>query len=310
MFLVCGEAVIDLFEDKAAGELRFHGQPAGSPFNVAVGLARLDCAVSFMTGLSTDPFGERLIAALEDEGIAWDLSPRTNRPTILSFVLVKPDGTPEYAFYGECGADCAVHAEALPDSLPESIEAIHLGGFPLAVEPSRSAYAHLIRREAEALFIALDPNIRASLTGDMDIFRDHFEELCAHVALIKASTEDIGLLYPGVDAMTIARRWRSLGTGTIVITDGPRGAFALNDGGTSLSKAAPVTVVDTVGAGDSFMAALLAGLQERGLLKRGALAAAPARTLKAILDAANHAAGITCTRQGANPPTRAELARP
>ncbi len=307
MFLVCGEAVIDLFQDQSAGEMHFHGLPAGSPFNVAVGLARLGCKTSFITGLSTDPFGERLIAALEREGITWDLAPRTDRPTILSFVLVKPDGSPEYAFYGERGADSQVQIDALPQMLPEAIEAIHLGGFPLAIEPSRSAYSRFIERYAGTRFIALDPNIRASLMGDMDEFRDHFEKLCPHAGLIKASTEDIALLYPRVDAITIARRWRNLGSGTVVITDGAKGAFALNENGTCLSKAAPIAVIDTVGAGDCFMAALLAVLSEHGLLKREALANTSSAMLKALMDDANRAAGISCKRRGANPPTRAEI---
>ena len=121
MFLVCGEAVIDLFHEREQGDLAFSGQVAGSPLNVAVGLSRLGCASSFMTGLSRDPFGTRVIAALDKEGVAWDLSQRTDRPTILSFVLVKPDGGPDYAFYGENAADFAVTAEALPHQLPETI---------------------------------------------------------------------------------------------------------------------------------------------------------------------------------------------
>ncbi len=307
MFLVCGEAVIDFFQG-SSGDLAFRGQPAGSPFNVCVGLARLGQRSALVTGLSKDAFGARLIAAMEREGVEWRLAPRTDRPTILSFILVKPDGGPEYAFYGERGADTAVTADDLAGSLPEAILAVHVGGFPMAVEPAKTAYATLIRREAGKRFISLDPNIRASLTGDMRAFVAHFEGLCPAADLIKASTEDLALMYPGAEPGVIAGRWRDLGVGTVVVTDGPNGATALNGVGRSHAPTKPVSVVDTVGAGDSFMSALLAGLAERGLLGGTALANAAPETLVDLMARANVAAGITCGRRGSDPPTSAELA--
>ncbi len=307
MFLVCGEAVIDFFQG-SAGDLAFRGQPAGSPFNVCIGLARLGQRAALVTGLSKDAFGARLIAAMEREGVEWRLAPRTDRPTILSFIMVKPDGGPEYAFYGERGADTAVTAADLAGPLPESVNAVHVGGFPMAVEPAKTAYATLIRREAGMRFVSLDPNVRASLTGDMQAFVAHFEGLCPAADLIKASTEDLGHMYPGAEPVAIARRWRDLGVGTVVITDGPNGASALNDAGQAHAPTRPVTVVDTVGAGDSFMSALLAGLAERDLLGRDALSAAAPAMLRDLMARANVAAGITCGRRGSDPPTSAELA--
>lgn len=309
MFLVCGEAVIDFFEDRSGGSLAFRGQPAGSPFNVCVGLARLGCRAALVTGLSRDAFGQRLIDAMEREGVEWRLAPRTSRPTILSFVLVKPDGGPEYAFYGERGADTDVTVAGLPTPLPDDVEAVHVGGFPMAVESSKTAYASLIRRESKRRFVSLDPNIRASLTGDMAAFVRHFEGLCPDAALIKASSEDIAHMHPGAEFGAIAARWRSLGASTVVVTDGPNGAHLWNAAGRAFSPTAPVAVVDTVGAGDSFMSALLAGLEERELLDRDRLAAAPAAAVEPLLAFANAAAGITCTRRGSDPPTRAEIQR-
>jgi fructokinase len=307
MFLVCGEAVIDFFQARSA-DLAFAAQPAGSPFNVAIGLKRLGAGASLMTGLSTDPFGRQLIAALEAEGVAWDLAVRTDRPTILSFVMVKPDGGPEYAFYGENGADLAVPAGAIRWPLPPEIRAIHVGGFPMAVEPAKGSYATLIDQGQDSLFISVDPNVRPSLMGDLGAFRAHFESLCGKTALVKASTEDLHHLYAGASITEVATRWRTLGLRTAVITDGPNGACCLNDAGETRVPTAPVTVVDTVGAGDSFMAALLAEIAARDLLDAGRLAAAGTETIAPILAFANRAAGITCTRRGANPPTRAEMA--
>jgi fructokinase len=307
MFLVCGEAVIDLFQDKASGEMAFQGQAAGSPFNVTVGLARLDQKAALITGLSRDVFGARLIAAMEKEGVEWRLAPRTDRPTILSFVLVKPDGGPEYAFYGERGADTDVTVAGLPTPLPAEIKAVHVGGFPMAVEPAKTAYATLVRREANARFVSLDPNIRVSLMGDVAVFREHFEGLCASTALIKASSEDLHHLYPGADLKTVALRWKDRGASTVVITDGPNGASSWNAAGQAFVPTTPVKVVDTVGAGDSFMSALLAALAERDLLHREKLAQTSGETMQAILAFANRAAGITCTRRGSNPPTQSDL---
>jgi fructokinase len=309
MFLVCGEAVIDFFQDAKVPDLAFRGRPAGSPFNVCIGLARLGARAALLTGLSRDPFGERLVQAMEREGVEWRLCPRTDRPTILAFVLVRPDGGPEYAFYGERGADTDVTEAGLP-ALPQQIEAVHVGGFPMAVEPARSAYAALIRREAAGRFVSLDPNVRAALMGDLPAFVRHFEGLCPSAALIKASTEDIAQMYPGEEALAVAERWRGLGAATVVVTDGPNGASAWNAAGRAFAPTAPVAVVDTVGAGDSFMAALLAAFKERGLLSRAALAATPAEALAPLLAFANAAAGITCGRQGADPPRRAEIPAP
>jgi fructokinase len=308
MFLVCGEAVIDFFQDRRGGELAFAAQTAGSPFNVCTGLARLGHKAALLTGLSRDAFGERLIAKLEEEGVEWRLAPRTDRPTILSFVLVKPDGAPQYAFYGERGADTDVTVSSLPHPLPKAVRAIHAGGFPLAAEPSKTAYATLIRREAGRRFISVDPNIRPALTGDMALHRAHLESLLPCLALIKASREDLGFLYPGMAPEAVARRWLAEGAAAVVITDGPDGAFCLNEAGLVQAPAAAIVPVDTVGAGDSFMSALLAGLTEADLLERQRLAAAPREAIGGLLAYANRAAAITCQRRGANPPTRAEIA--
>ncbi len=306
MFLVCGEAVIDLFQETGR-PLAFSGQPAGSPFNVAVGLRRLGEAAALVTGLSRDPFGARLIDAMEREGVDWSLAPRTDRPTILSFVMVKPDGGPEYAFYGDKGADTAVPQGSIPWPLPAAIDAVHVGGFPMAVEPSKSSYAELISRAGESLFVSIDPNVRPALMGDLAIFRAHLEGLCASAALLKASSEDLAHLYPGLTHAQAAERLRDAGAGTVVVTDGAAGCFALNAAGISDAPARSVQVVDTVGAGDSFMAALLSELRRVGLMDRARLAAAASAALEPVLLFAHRAAGITCSRRGANPPTRAEI---
>jgi fructokinase len=301
MFLVCGEALIDFLP---GGK----GQPAGSLLNVAIGLARMEQRAALVTGLSRDSWGEALIAKLREEGVKTHLAPRTDAPTIRAEVSVDAEGHPTYRFHhARDGADFQVTGAWLETPLPDEIDSIHLGGFPLAVEPSKSTFATLIRREGARRFLSIDPNIRPALMGDLAAYRSHFEKLLPHFSLIKASTEDIGLIYPDVDPMTAARRWRTLGVGTVVITDGAKGAFALNDHGLTLVRTEPVAVVDAVGAGDSFIAALLAFLAERDLLDHDRLAGAPPEVLRAGLGFANRAAGVNCGRIGADPPRRAEL---
>jgi fructokinase len=308
-FLVCGEAVIDLFGSGSARELSFTGFPAGSPFNVCVGLSRLGHKASLLTGISTDAFGRVVIDAMEREGVDWSLAPRTNRPTVLSFVLPMADGSPDYAFYGERGAATEITDAALPSPLPAAVKAIHIGSFPMAVEPAKTAYAALIRREADTRFISLDPNVRPALIGDMGAFAAHFAGLCRSAALIKASTEDLALMHPGEAVGEIAARWRSNGAAVVVITDGLKGASAWTNAGVIDAPTKPVHVVDTVGAGDSFMSGLLAALAERGLLERGKLANASAEHWHDMLGFANAAAGLTCQRRGADPPGREEVER-
>ncbi|MGL5137876.1 MAG: carbohydrate kinase family protein, partial [Beijerinckiaceae bacterium] len=301
MFLVCGEALIDFLP---GGK----GQPAGSLLNVAIGLARLGHRAALVTGLSRDAWGEVLLAKLREEGVDMSLAPRTDNPTIRAEVSVDASGHPTYVFHHkDDGADFQVTTDWLGTPLPDAVSAIHLGGFPLAVDPSKGTFAALVRREAARRFVSIDPNIRPGLMGDLAAYRAHFEGLLPHLALVKASMEDIGLLYPDVDAMTVARRWRTLGAGTVVITDGAKGAFSLNDHGVTLVRTEPVEVVDAVGAGDSFISALLAFLAERALLERGRLAGATPDLLREGLGFANRAAGINCGRIGSDPPRRADL---
>ena len=319
MFLICGEAVIDLFQDSSSPQLAFKAQAAGSPFNVAVGLARLGCATSFMTGLSRDGFGDALIAQLDGEGVDWQLCPRTLHPTILSFVLLQADGTPDYAFYGSNGADFQVMEADLPLPLPAHIRAVHAGGFPTAIEPSKQAYARLLKAAAQDRFVSFDPNIRARLMGDLQIYRVHLEQLLPSLDLIKASVEDIAALYPDHEnsahtTAAVALRWLALGASCVIVTDAERGAAAYGHFGNVMKPAGRIAVQntggDTVGAGDSFMSAVLAHLVKQNILVRGGLKSISQSQMGDALVFANTAAAITCTRRGANPPRLSELGLP
>lgn len=307
MILVCGEALFDMFAEDANGDLKLDARIGGSPFNVAVGLARLECPVSFFAGLSSDLFGRRLQAALKAEGVDLRHAVINDRLTTLSVVDVGPDGSPEYAFYGERAADRQVERSHLP-VLDDSFEAIHIGSFSVMVEPVGSSLVELVKRESARRIVSYDPNIRPTVVADMQLWRNRLEDLLGHVHILKISAEDLGHLYPGASSTEVARSWLGRGTRLVVITHGGEGAEAHAGSGMVRIPGTRVEVVDTVGAGDTFQAAMLAALCERGLLRAGALNDLDGGTLSGVLSFAARAAALTCSRRGADLPRLAELA--
>jgi fructokinase len=306
MFVVCGEALWDLFAQDAPGGLTFDARIGGSPFNVAVGLARLDQPVALFTGLSTDRLGQRLADALEVERVRTDLLKRVALPTTLSVVDLGLDGQPLYAFYGAGAADRAVRTEDLPLLGPD-VWGIHAGSFSLVVEPVGSALLALFAREKGRRLLTLDPNVRLNVEPDADLWRSRIARFVQHADIVKISAEDLGLLYPGAIAGEIAADWLRAGAGLVVVTRGEGGAEAYAASGRSAVPGRAVRVADTVGAGDTFQAALVAGLAERGVWTRKDLDALTGSQIADVVAFAVSAAAVTCTRRGADLPRRSEI---
>jgi len=307
MFLVCGEALFDVFvaEERPEG-LALDARPGGSPYNVALGLARLGQPVQFFTGLSDDLLGRRLLDYLKAGGVGLDLAVRTGRPTALSIVGLDAAGAPDYAFYPEHPAYAAVTPDDLPP-LGAEVRAVHLGSIATVLEPSASALAALAERECGARLVSYDPNVRLSVVPDAAVWRRCLDRLCRSAHLMKISTEDLDLLYPGRDPAEAARAWLAAGPRLVVVTRGGEGATAWTRNRQADLSGRPIEVVDTVGAGDSYQAALLAGLAEMGCLEARALDGLSEAALKSLLDFAGEAAAVTCGRRGADLPRRAEL---
>ena len=307
MMLVCGEALMDVFaqEDTATG-IALDARVGGSPFNVAVGLARLGLPVAFIGGVSGDRFGRRLRAALEAEGVHLSLVQPQLAPTTLGVITADEHGVPTYAFHGEHGADrllspCALHA------LPAGARVLQVGSYTLVVEPVASTLRLLVERECARLLVAYDPNVRLNVEASVPRWRAALEWMAQRAHLLKISVEDAALLYRDEAVESLARRWLAQGVALVVVTRGGEGASAWTRACAAHAPAVPVALVDTVGAGDTFQAALLAWLAEHERLDGRALAALDVEELQALLGFAARAAAITCGRRGADLPRRAEL---
>jgi fructokinase len=307
MFLVCGEALMDVF---ASGEtptgLTLDARVGGSPFNVAVGLARLQQPVAFFSAVSRGFLGERLMKAMEAEGVGTGTVARTEAPTTLSLVGVDAQGVPSYAFYGTGAADRQLEPTAL-DALPRDLRAIHVGSYATVVEPVGSTLRALIEREHGRCLIAYDPNIRLNVEPDLGRWRSTLAWMLPRTDLLKISEEDLQLLLPGIGLQGFASGALQQGVKLVVVTRGGEGAMAWTPDTRAEVPQVPVKVIDTVGAGDTFQAALLTWLAENGALAPEAIAALTVTQLAAALHFAARAAAITCSRRGADMPRRAEL---
>jgi len=310
MILSCGDALFDVFANasSSASSIALDARVGGSPLNVAVALSRLGQSTAFLAKVSTDPFGRRLLAYLESEKVDTDLIVRTGAPTTLAIVALDDKGVPTYSFYTRGTADRSLEAAELPARLPDAVRVVHIGSYTTALEPTASSLEALVTRERGRRFISYDPNIRPSIVPDPEVWRRRVAALTAQAHLVKASVEDIQFLHPGASVDGVLADWLARGAGIAIATMGEVGAMAVTRQGIAARVSArTVKVVDTVGAGDTFQAALLTWLAEHGRLSPDGLASLSADDLNALLTFAARAASITCSRRGADMPRRSEL---
>jgi fructokinase len=306
MLTVIGEALVDVVQRSSGVDAHV----GGSPLNVAVGLARLDHAVQFIGRFGKDAYGESIAAHLRSSSVMVPLPPDES-PTSLATALIDDDGAASYTF------DLAWELPGLAGRLPFMLQGtslLHTGSIATMLEPGAADVLAAVEHAHPNATVSFDPNCRPSIIKDRDYARAQVERFVALADVVKASDEDLEWLYPGVDVLESARRWLSLGgsggPAVVVVTRGADGPWGVTAAGEAQVDAPKVEVADTVGAGDSFMAALLSGIVDRGLAgaqNREELHAMPAEVLEGILGHAARAAAITVSRPGANPPTRAEL---
>lgn len=260
MYLVCGEALFDVFSLESAArsnELGFTAIAGGSPFNVAVGLRRLGVEAALFGGLSSDYLGTRLRRVLEEEGVDCGFLVPSDAPTTLAMVGLDASGSAQYQFRGDGCADRQVRLEHLP-TLDGRIRGLHVGSYTLVVTPVADTLLALVRRESGRRLVSLDPNVRLDPQPDIDLWRRRVEAFASHAHLIKASEEDLALLYPGRDPGEVARGWLNPRCRLVFVTHGGAGASVhCTHGSWSRPADTALPLRDTVGAGDTFQAATL-----------------------------------------------------
>jgi fructokinase len=308
MIVVCGEALVDMVPGQCGEEPGYVPRPGGSPYNVAIGLARLGAPTGFLGRLSSDRFGRLLRGHLEQNGVDLRYVVNGVEHTTLAFVHAGQGQDVEYDFYTENSADRNLRPADLPTALAPKVEALHFGSFSLALEPGASTLAALMSREQGKRLITLDPNVRQRIVGDLNSYRRRLEGWVATVDLVKASAADLAWLYPDLAPERVAEEWLQRGPALVVVTHGGEGSAAYGRRTSAAAKAPRVEVVDTVGAGDSFMSGAVAWLHHHGRLDPNGLDELSGPELKEMLLYAGRASALTCTRAGADPPTEAELA--
>jgi fructokinase len=259
---------------------------------------------AFLGHLSADLSGRQLAALLRADGVKLDLTSTGPEPTTMAIASLTGDGLAEYEFVAEGTSAPNLTMAMVPDELPAGIKAIHVGTLGLALQPIASTLAALIQHESGRVLIMLDPNIRPIAASDPG-YRDRLQSIIPHTTIVKASVEDMAWLYPGLDYSSAAQRILASGARLVVVTLGIDGAFGITRESSVTVGAPAVEVVDTVGAGDTFGAALLARLYDLDLV--GPNLKLDIRQLESALRFACMAASITCMRVGADPPYRSEL---
>lgn len=306
MLTVIGEALVDVVQRPGA-ETAAH--PGGSPMNVAVGLARLGHDAQFIGRYGKDDHGTLIDEHLRASGVHLPVG-ADEKKTSVAQATIGADGAADYEFDIDWSLDGA--AEKLAD-VAAGATAVHVGSIGAMLEPGASTVLETVRRASANALISYDPNCRPTIVPDASVARKWAESIVGYSDVVKASDEDLLWLYPQRSLEESAKAWLELGASLVVVTRGELGPWAITQKTSPAGVAMPVyrvEVADTVGAGDSLMAALLAALLDRGIEGRGARATLQLMSkddLKEILTFAATAAGITVSRPGANPPTREEL---
>lgn len=294
--LVVGEALVDIVH-RADGSI--DESPGGSPANVALALGRLGRNPRLLSSIGGDPHGHAVREWLAASDVSMQGPPAARTSTALARLDAK--GSASYEF----DLDWQIQTEGV-----DVADALHVGSIAATLEPGATAVADLLDRHRGRALITYDPNIRPSLISDRDSVRRQALSLIERADVIKASDEDVAWLHPGEDIVDVARRWSRSGPVLVVVTTGAGGCLAIAPGLELRVSAITVDVVDTVGAGDTFMAGLIDGLLGEGAFgadARRALESLGEERTTSLLHRSAVAAAVTVSRPGADPPTRGEL---
>lgn len=296
---VCGEVLIDLLPGKSGGErIPVVG---GGPANTAKALARLGHDVEFIDGISSDNYGKSARAELLRDGVKLTHALASDKPTCLAIVSVDDHGSASYEFKIDGTATFDFDPSWLPDPYRFKPSLLHVGTLATVIEPGSLFLYGWARNVAEFAPIVFDPNVRPVVLADRNRYVAAVEKWVAISTVVKVSDDDLIWLYPNEEPVTVARRWVEDGVAIVVITRGAAGMVAVTADEVVEVGGVAIDVIDTVGAGDSVGAIIVEAMCEHGVVNLHG------ETLRAVLDCAAVAAAITCSRAGAQPPTKSEL---
>ena len=296
---VCGEVLVDLIPQPGSAERV--GVIGGGPENTAKALARLGHQVEFIDGISTDKWGVAAKKELDLDGVGTRFVKFSDKPTCQAIVSLDEKGSASYEFVIDGTATFDFSRDWLPDPYLHKPTLLHIGTLVTVVEPAASVLFDWALEVSELAPIIIDPNIRPAVMGDRDKYRESVEKWVSISSVVKVSDDDLAWLYPDTDYIEIAKRWIAGGVSVVVITKGAEGLIGVTADGMVTAPGEKVEVVDTIGAGDTVGAIIAEAVKNIGLTElHGAV-------LMTVLEKAAHAAAITCSRKGAQPPTAREL---
>lgn len=307
MIVCCGEALIDFLPRKSADGASVY-QPfcGGSVYNTAIALGRLGIKTGFFNGISTDFFGDMLREGLKASKVDISHAKVWDKPSTLAFVKLT-DGHARYSFFDDNSAGRMLTKKDWP-KLAAKVQALHFGSISLIPEPGGSTLEALMKREAKTRVVSLDPNIRPGQIKDRRAHLARLMRMIAMADIVKISDEDVAWMTGKSEFAKTAKKWLKSGARIVVVTRGGDGVEAYTANFALHQPAVSVKVADTVGAGDTFTAGLLAALSKAKLLTKKKLASISQADLEAALSFAARAAAVTVSRPGADPPWAHELA--
>jgi fructokinase len=302
--VVAGEALIDLV---VGTDGRVDAHPGGGPYNAARTMARLGVPTAFLGRLAGDGFGRLLRERLTGEGVEIAVAEPSGRPSTLAVVAVDDAGVASYRFYLDGTSVADLDYTAARRALPATATAVHVGSLGLLMEPVGTSTERLLLTEVPpGALVLLDPNCRPGAVADHGAYRRRIDVFARRADIVKASTEDLAYLYPGLPPGEAATVLLGAGPSLVLVTDGPRPARAFLPGAVLAEPVPVVPVADTIGAGDAFGGGFLAWWLAHSL---GRPDLRDQELVGGALRAAAAVAALTCARPGADPPTRAGLQR-
>ncbi|MSO27710.1 MAG: carbohydrate kinase [Candidatus Nanopelagicales bacterium] len=302
MIYVIGEALIDIIVDAEGTVLA--SVVGGAPLNTARTISRLDVSASFLGGISTDAFGNRMVRLLADDGVHYALGSQVPEPTTLAIAELDENGAATYRFVMDNTSATAVTPDAALAAIGSDCRAVHAGTLGLVLQPLADAARAVVESSPDDRLVMIDPNCRPSVMDSSAVFTRTLDAVLARADIVKVSGDDLAFISPALDAKTAAQELQRESGALVLFTDGAKSVHVITAAETVVLEVPKVNVVDTVGAGDSFSGGFLAHWLGRGLGR------SDLRDLAAVVEAATFGikvAGITCQRAGADPPRSHEL---